>query len=147
MVKLNIGCGNDYKDGYVNIDQNNAVRCDKVIDLEEAKLPYDDNSVDFILALHVLEHIENIVPLMNELHRILKQGGTMHIEVPKAGTVAYWKDPTHVRGFVMQTFKYFAEWNIIPSYGIKTWEIQTLKEVIDEATDENTIVICEMTKP
>lgn len=146
MLQLNIGSGSDYRENFDNIDQNNLVKCDKVMNFEEAKLPYKDNSVDYILANHVLEHINNIVPFMNECHRVIKPSGVFHIEVPKAGTIAYWKDPTHVRGFVIETFRYFAEWNTCPAYGIKTWKIDSIKEVIDEATDQNTHIVCELIK-
>lgn len=145
MINLNLGCGNDYKEGYINIDQNDKVKCDKVVDLK-GKLPYKSNVVDFILAKHIIEHIPDTVKFMNECHRVLKEGCMMYIETPVAGTIAYWKDPTHCSGFVEQTFKYFADWNTCPAYGIKQWKIETLERKTDEATDENTILICRMSK-
>ena len=147
FVKVNIGCGNDYRDGFINIDKNDNVKCDMVVDLEEGKIPLEDGSVDYIMANHVLEHINNLIPLMNELHRILKPKGVLHVEVPMAGTPAHWKDPTHVRGFIPQTFKYFAEWNTCASYGVTSWG--KVKEVTyheDEATGENTYLVCELLK-
>lgn len=145
MIYLNLGSGNDYREGYINIDQNNLVKCDKVVDLK-TKLPFKSDTVDYILANHIIEHIPDTVKFMNECHRVLKTGCIMHIETPVAGTIAYWKDPTHVRGFVEQTFKYFADWNTCPAYGVKSWTIERLERVTDEATDENTILICDMKK-
>ena len=65
--KLNIGCGSDYRKGFVNIDRGIA-RCDLTLDLEDAKLPFDDNSVDYILASHVLEHINNLIGQIGRAH-------------------------------------------------------------------------------
>ena len=44
MIKLNLGCGNDYRRGWLNCDKSKEVNPDKVVDLEK-KLPFKDNSV------------------------------------------------------------------------------------------------------
>jgi len=46
-------------------------------------LPFDDNSFDFILCNHVLEHIPNDTKAMQELYRILKPGGTGIFQIPQ----------------------------------------------------------------
>lgn len=45
-------------------------------------LPFRDNSFDFILCNHVLEHITDDVTAMKELYRVLKRGGTLIAQVP-----------------------------------------------------------------
>lgn len=45
-------------------------------------LPFRDNSFDFILCNHVLEHIPDDVTAMKELYRVLKRGGTLIAQVP-----------------------------------------------------------------
>ena len=45
-------------------------------------LPFRDNSFDFILCNHVLEHIPDDVTAMKELYRVLKKGGTLIAQVP-----------------------------------------------------------------
>jgi ubiquinone/menaquinone biosynthesis C-methylase UbiE len=99
-----------------------------VLDIEKEKLPFGDNSVDEIVAMHVLEHIFRPDPVMNELHRVLKPGGKMLIEVPKAGTHSFWKDPTHVRGWIMETFRYYCDWNTDPANERETWKMGECKE-------------------
>jgi predicted SAM-dependent methyltransferase len=59
-MKLHLGCGRDYKPGWINCDISSDVKPDKVVDLEK-KLPFKNNSVDMILANHVLEHVHNFV--------------------------------------------------------------------------------------
>ena len=105
-MKLNLGCGLDKKKGYVNCDVSSDVNPDKVVDLEK-KLPFKSNSVDEIIASHVLEHIVNFVPLMHEFHRVCKKGVKIKIAVPFYASCEQATDPTHVRVFTPFTFNYF----------------------------------------
>ena len=130
-VFLNLGCGEDYlehpKGKVINVDQNSDVRCDLVLDVSKGKFPWKDSSIDGIIAKHLIEHFLDPIPFMNECWRVLKAGKEIYIECPIGGTVDYYKDPTHMRPFIEQTFKYFAEWNTLASYGIRTWEIVDMK--------------------
>ena len=109
-IKLNLGCGNDYKKGYVNVDASKEVSPDKVWNLEKSPLPFKNNSVDEILAYHVLEHLHNFIPLMHDIHRICKNGTRIHIKTPFYSTWGQYNDPTHVRFFSPFTFNYFNKW-------------------------------------
>ena len=80
MRYLNLGCGyeyikSSYKEKWINIDINKKFKADKYINLDDGnlKLPFGEASIDIISANHILEHIENIIPLMNECYRILKK--------------------------------------------------------------------------
>lgn len=46
-------------------------------------LPFEDNTYDFLLCNHVLEHIPNDTLAMKELYRILKPGGTAILQIPQ----------------------------------------------------------------
>ncbi len=46
-------------------------------------LPFKDNSYDFIICNHVLEHIPDDAKAMSELYRILKPGGTAILQIPQ----------------------------------------------------------------
>ncbi len=105
-MKLHLGCGHDYKNGYVNCDISKDVNPDKVVDLEK-ELPFKNNSVDEIIANHVFEHVINFVPLMHEIHRICKKGAIIKIKVPFYAAWGQFNDPTHVRFFSPFTFNYF----------------------------------------
>ena len=82
MKKLNLGCGEDKKPGYVNIDWNPAVEPDVVCDLNQFPYPFEDNTFDLVEAYHVLEHLDKPFKVMTELHRILKPGGRLMVKVP-----------------------------------------------------------------
>ncbi len=85
-VKLNIGCGTDYKKGWINIDNNsdnNIEKLDLNWDLRNP-LPYDDNSVDFIFHEHFMEHltVEEGIQSTKDFIRVLKPGGVLRIATP-----------------------------------------------------------------
>src|SRR3990167_7044771 len=80
--KLNLGCGEDKKVGYINVDWSSLVSPDVAHDLNKVPYPFEDSSIDRIEAFNVLEHLEKPFVLMKEFHRILKRGGELNIKVP-----------------------------------------------------------------
>lgn len=80
--KLNLGCGEDHKEGYVNLDWSPLAKPDVVHDLNAIPYPFPDSSFDLIEAFHVLEHLDKPFKVMGEMHRMLKPGGTLHVKVP-----------------------------------------------------------------
>jgi len=75
-MKLNLGCGESKREGYINLDYPE-------INLEKIPYPFDDNSVDEVLLSHVLEHLW-IKPtlVIEEIHRILKPDGILILKLP-----------------------------------------------------------------
>ena len=82
IKKLNLGAGEDRKEGYINIDWNKMANPDVVHDLNVFPYPFGDNTFDLIEASHVLEHLSGPFLAMKELHRILKPGGKLIVKVP-----------------------------------------------------------------
>jgi SAM-dependent methyltransferase len=107
-IKLNLGCGRKYLDGYVNCDVVSSVRCDRCFDLNVTPYPFEANSVDEILADNVLEHLEDVVRTMEEIHRILKPGGRATILLPYSKSDGALQDPTHRHFFTERSMDYFA---------------------------------------
>ena len=103
-TRLNLGCGEDYREGYINCDNHPNAKADRVIDLEE-KLPFKDNYADTILLNGVLEHINKPLKLLAEIHRVLKKGGVVIIIMPHFTNCHYFSDLTHVRPASYQMFK------------------------------------------
>jgi SAM-dependent methyltransferase len=128
--RLNLGCGDDIRDGFINIDLIDAA--DLKIDLEtvgrEKKLPYPDGSVELTLCSHILEHLHNFKDLMNELHRVTKPGGVLTVLVPIYPSKQAFQDPTHVRFFTDETFSYVNQEHDLyrecgKNYGLKPWKV------------------------
>ena len=86
-MKLQVGCSavrGIYKtDEWTNLDIKHHRGVDIIADATE-KIPLDTGSVDEIHCIHVLEHVtRDKYPLMlAEMHRVLKPGGVLYVEVP-----------------------------------------------------------------
>ena len=83
-LKLNLACGLDYRAGYVNADLYplpNA-KVDAVFDV--SSIPYADNTVDEIIASHIIEHFDAYESrkILQEWYRVLKPGGKLIVETP-----------------------------------------------------------------
>jgi SAM-dependent methyltransferase len=75
--------------------------------MERVPLPFEANSFDCVLGSHIFEHITNLVPLVEDIHRILKPGGHLIAVTPYGSSDNAWDNPQHVRGFTEHTWLYF----------------------------------------
>jgi SAM-dependent methyltransferase len=125
--KLNLGCGQRPIDGYINIDVADLPHVDLVISLEDAELPYADNSVDFVLCDHVLEHIDNFIPLVEEIHRVCRAGALVHVTVPYYKYEGAFRDPTHKRFFTERSFDYFTSTCEYSYYSRARFDVVTMR--------------------
>ena len=139
LNKLNIGCGNMILDDHVNLDKVAGKGIDCVFDLETCgklvempeghmcgSLPFADDYFDEVYASHILEHIDNILPLMQELHRVTKSGGKITIRTPYGSTNSAFDDPTHIRQMFPKSFEYFGQPNYHRAdYGYRgDWKVE-----------------------
>ena len=94
-MKLNLGCGNKPKDGFVGVDKFPCEAVDVIADLN-GKLPFEDNTVEEIYMDNVIEHILDIPALFEELKRISVPNARITIFTPHFASQASWRDPTHI---------------------------------------------------
>jgi predicted SAM-dependent methyltransferase len=109
MIKLNLGCGKLFKQGYINIDKSPDCNPDLVLDVCNG-LPYKDNAIDEVHCGCMLEQIENnkdFVFVLNEIHRVLKIEGEFNGYVPSTNPDVLFLDPMDRRFFQEHTFDYF----------------------------------------
>jgi len=104
---LNVGCGNDIRPGYVNLDKVNLPGVDVVWELTEFPYPFDENRFLDIQMINVLEHLPNTIMVLEELFRISKPGARITIRVPYWNSLEQSTDPTHLRAFNEFSFDYF----------------------------------------
>jgi predicted SAM-dependent methyltransferase len=84
-MKLNLGCGNDIRSGYINIDVRKTRAEVLQVDLEKEFLRFiPDNSVDELLLKDFLEHLSwrVVENFLKDCFRVLKKGGKIIIQVP-----------------------------------------------------------------
>ncbi|UCG68090.1 MAG: methyltransferase domain-containing protein [Thermoplasmata archaeon] len=105
--KLYLGCGLAKREGYINLDSCEAVNPDVLWDLNEFPYPFDDNTFEEILAYSILEHLDDLVKVMEEIHRITKPKAILDITVPYWDGYGFATDPTHKRMFTEHTFDFF----------------------------------------
>jgi SAM-dependent methyltransferase len=109
-MKVNLGSGYKRIDGFVNVDDDPLVSPDYVVNLEKDKLPFPDNSVDEIIAHHILEHIgEGFIPLMQEIYRVCKNDAIIDIIVPHHFHEMFISDPTHKRPITVDGMMLFSK--------------------------------------
>ncbi|MDP2750370.1 MAG: methyltransferase domain-containing protein [Nanoarchaeota archaeon] len=104
-MKLNLGSGNDIREGYVNCDYHNRLGADKVFDLNKFPYPFKNNSVDEIQLNGVLEHLDFPSKTITECHRILKKNRKLFIIVPYNETYG----DIHKQNFLLDYFYFFAK--------------------------------------
>ncbi len=92
--RMNLGSGNDYRLGYLNVDVSEKKHPDVVLDLaEELSFPFtartlhgapvalEKNSLDVITANNLLEHVGDLPVLMTNLLGLLKVHGRLEFEM------------------------------------------------------------------
>lgn len=126
--KLNVGCGRDVREGWVNLnDRPESVMMfgrDIIGDvcapistwrdvrghefLRPTNSVYDDWFYD-IEASHVIEHVPDVLAMMSNLWRVAKPGCKLVIRCPYGSTDDAFEDPTHVRQMFLGSFGYYSQ--------------------------------------
>jgi predicted SAM-dependent methyltransferase len=137
-MKLHLGCGKKYIEGYVHIDTIPYDHIDHVASIES--LPFiEDNSADIIYACHVLEHFKRkqTLSVLKEWYRVIKPGGVLRVSVPDFESICdvYQKNKNlnQVIGplFGNQNYLYNIHYNI--------FDFNSLTQVLKEAGFTNII--------
>ncbi len=109
MKILDIGCGNRKEKGAIGVDINPDTEADVIHDLNIFPYPFKDNEFDLLICHDILEHLENTIKVMEEIHRIAKPNAIVKIRVPHYACWWGWSDPTHKRLFGPFSFDHFLE--------------------------------------
>lgn len=100
----------------ITLDCNPLVSPDVLHELDVFPYPFPANSFDIVIAEHVLEHLRDVVHVIEELHRIVVPGGLLLVEVPHFSSANFHTDPTHRHAFSSRSFDYFVEGTTLARY-------------------------------
>jgi len=114
---LDVGCGDKFlkepfeKKGllYQGLDID-------IIDFNNDKFPFADNSFDIVVSLAVIEHIKNAENFLNEINRILKKGGFVFFSTPNwfYAFKNFYDDYTHVKPYTKKSLsKILSDFNFV----------------------------------
>jgi len=119
-MKIHLGCGNNYLEGFVNIDRSPHCRTDIKHDVEAFPFPLPNDVAELIFIEHLVEHIskDNFLPFVRELHRICKPGGIVDIRAPHYTCINAYTDFTHVRFMTEESFGYFCKDHRFRHFGV-----------------------------
>lgn len=117
---LNLGCGEDYRDTWHNVDQPGAeVHANEYHDLNVFPWPFPDNHFIRIHASHVLEHLDDLERVLRECERILVPDGELEIRWPIGMNER--ADPDHKHVWVWDTPLFYC--------GERHWDVDVGLEV------------------
>ena len=74
MRILDVGCGINKHPGAIGIDRNPRSRADVLCDLDRFPYPFADSAFDQLRAIHVIEHVGDVIRTMEEFHRLVRPG-------------------------------------------------------------------------
>lgn len=114
---LELGCGPEKRPGVIAIDINPQSAADIIHDLNKPPYPLENSRFDEVVCEHVLEHLDNLILVMEELHRVAKPGGSIKIYVPYFSSIHFYRDPTHRIAFSAHTFDYFIPGTPVYKFG------------------------------
>jgi SAM-dependent methyltransferase len=108
---LEVGCGRIKAPGAIGVDSNpDATAADVIADVNRS-LPFVDNSFDEVRAVHVVEHVSDVMKTVAEMHRVCRPGGTIFLVTPHYTDFSSWCDPTHRWHLNSYSFGFFGSTN------------------------------------
>ena len=109
-MKINIGAGSTKIEGFITCDYDKLNNPDYCFNLETDRFPFEDNTVEIVVAHHVLEHLgEGYFNCLKELYRVCKHGATIDVRVPHHRHDYYYDDPTHRRPITVGGLRLFSK--------------------------------------
>lgn len=105
LIKLNLGCAKDIKDGYTNIDT--CPFNESVVKMDIRNLQFENSTVDEIYAKDIIEHMpfQESIECLEKWCKLLKPNGSIFIQ-----TICFD--------------------SFIESYSLKIWDIQTVNYML-----------------
>lgn len=107
--RLNLGCGLKHLSEAVNLDIAPKTNPDVVHDLNQLPWPFPDNHFREVLAYDIIEHLDDTIATLEEIHRVCRHGAMVRLTVPHFSCSNAFTDPTHKHYFGRFSFDYVME--------------------------------------
>lgn len=122
-MKINLGSGIKRFPGFFNIDSDPGCNPDLVMKIGVDNFPFDDNTVDEVLAHHVFEHIgDGFFNFLKDLYRVCKHEAIIDVHVPHPRHDYFLGDLTHVRPITIENMRPLSKsWCDTQSYISSSW--------------------------
>jgi SAM-dependent methyltransferase len=124
---LNLGCGHKRCAEAVNLDVTPATGPDVVHDLNRLPWPFPDDQFREVMAYDVLEHLDDLLAVMGEIHRICRDGAVIRITLPHYSCANAFTDPTHRHYFGCFSFDCFTDASPIAFYSRARFRLRDRK--------------------
>lgn len=109
-MKINIGAGDTKLEGYITLDYDALTKPDYQLDIEKDRFPFEDNTVETVVAHHILEHLgEGYFHCLQEIYRVCKHDAIVDIRVPHPRHDSFLADPTHRRPITVIGLQLFSK--------------------------------------
>jgi SAM-dependent methyltransferase len=106
---VDLGCGNRKLPGALGVDVWAGAEVDVIADLDKIPWPLEGDAFDRIVCRHVIEHVNDVVTFLSEIHRIGRNGAMVEVSTPHFSSTHSWKDPTHRRHLSLEWHELFGE--------------------------------------
>lgn len=124
MNRVNLGCGRKQRIGEIGIDRLDLGQ-KYVLDIEKERLPFEDNSCEYVRADHFLEHLNDVQNTLNEVWRVLDKDGKFEVYVP-FGLYENVFSPVHKQIITPYWFRWLEKDDIWELYEYRRWKIVEL---------------------
>lgn len=127
LAALDLGAGTaNQVPGAVRLDVTAACAPHVVADVERP-LPFRDGCFAVVGAYDVVEHVQDLVALVTEVHRVLRPGGVFRVTTPHFSSANAYTDPAHRRALGLRSFDYFADSHPLAYYSRARFRVRVAR--------------------
>lgn len=140
-INVDLNGGAQSQKGFITVNSRDLKGVDIVCDLESYPWPFPTDSINLLIASHLVEKINphkmGFVKFMDEAWRVLKPGGQFMISTPYPGSYQFYQDPTNINPCNEATFCYFdpleqmSKGELYKVYRPKPWHILKFAFIVE----------------
>jgi SAM-dependent methyltransferase len=124
----------------INVDINSIHHPDVIHDLNKFPYPFKTNQFKKIIACNIIEHLDDVIKVMEELYRITKPNGIIDIVTGHFSSVDSFNDPTHKHFFTSRSFDYLIPQTDLYKYKYTKIKFKKIKVILGPQNHHNIFV-------